>query len=277
MRVAAQSRSASEVQSAQTTAAALPPSSSVTCLSRHGVRICAPTGPEPVNETTGSRGSATSAPAPVVRHGSTENMPGGQVGLGQQLAEQQRGQRGRRRRLEHDRGADRDRRGDLVRDQVEREVERRDAQHRPARHAADQRDPAGRGRVGVEPLQLAGEAPGLLGRPPERRHRAADLGARPLQRLAVLGGDQLGDLVGPLGEPAGDVVEGRRPRVRGQRARPARPPRPPPRSARSTCSGVANVVRPTGAAVVRVVDGDHRVAGLGPTGDVERGRSRPEA
>ena len=56
--------------------------------------------------------------------------------------------------------------------------------------------------VGVEPLHLAGEAAGLLGGPAERRHRPADLAAGPLHRLAVLGGDQLGDLLGALVEPA---------------------------------------------------------------------------
>src|SRR3978361_1840423 len=41
-------------------AAALPPSSSVTCLCGTDFWICQPTGPEPVNDTTGSRSSATS-------------------------------------------------------------------------------------------------------------------------------------------------------------------------------------------------------------------------
>src|SRR5690606_22054791 len=35
--------------------------------------------------------------------------------------------------------------------------------------------------------------------------------------LAVLGGDQLGDLIGPLGEPPGDVGERLRTHVDGQR------------------------------------------------------------
>ena len=40
-------------------------------------RIRAPTGPEPVNDTTGSRGSATSSAACSLLIGSTENIPGG--------------------------------------------------------------------------------------------------------------------------------------------------------------------------------------------------------
>ena len=87
------------------------------------------------------------------------------------------------RRLEDDRRADRDGRRHLVRDEVEREVERRDAKHRPRGHPADERHPAGRRGVGVEPLQLAGEAAGLLGGPAERRHRPADLGPGPLSGL----------------------------------------------------------------------------------------------
>ena len=60
MRVAAQSRSSWESQSRQITAAALPPSSSVTCLCGTAFWIDQPTGPDPVKEITGSRSSSTS-------------------------------------------------------------------------------------------------------------------------------------------------------------------------------------------------------------------------
>jgi hypothetical protein len=135
--------------------------------------------------------------------------PRRQVRLGDDLAEQQRGQRGGRRGLDEDGRAHRDRRGHLVRDEVEREVERRDAEHGAAREPAYDGHPAGGGRIGVEPLDVAGEPPGLLGRPPERRDRAGDLAARPHQRLAVLRRDHPGELLGALGDPRRDVVEGR--------------------------------------------------------------------
>ena len=51
------------------------------------------------------------------------------------------------------------------------------------------------------------EAAGLLGGEPEHGDGAADLAAGPLDRLAVLGGDQLGDLLGALDEAPCDVVE----------------------------------------------------------------------
>ena len=63
--------------------------------------------------------------------------------------------------------------------------------------------------VGVEALGLAAvEAAGLLGGEAEHGDGAADLAAGPLDRLAVLGGDQLGDLLGALDELPADVVEG---------------------------------------------------------------------
>ena len=188
IRCAAKSRS---VQSGQTSTAPFPPSSNATCLRGTRSRTAQPTGTEPVNDTTGSRGSSTSRDDVSLSTGRIDHDPAGRSVLGQDFAQQQRRQRRRRRGLQHDRRADRDRRGHLVRHQVQREVERRDAQHRPARHAPDQREPAGAARVGVEPLQLAREAAGLLGGPAERRHRASDLAARPLQRLAGLGRDQL--------------------------------------------------------------------------------------
>ena len=103
--------------------------------------------------------------------------------------------------------ADRQRRRDLVRDEVEREVERRDAEDRALGEAPHERCPARHRRLGVESDQLATLAAYLLGRPAEGRHRPGDLRPRPLDRLAVLGGDQLGQLVGPLGETARDMHE----------------------------------------------------------------------
>ena len=78
--------------------------------------------------------------------------------------------------------------------------------------------------------------------------------------------------VGPLGEPAGHVVQGRRAGVRGQGRGLRGHPRAAAATARSTWSGVAELVRPTDAAVVRVGDGQLVVAGGGTAGDVEGSR-----
>ena len=59
----------------------------------------------------------------------------GQIGLGQHLAHDDRAERRAAGRLHHERAADRERRRDLVRGEVEREVERRDEAARPDRHA----------------------------------------------------------------------------------------------------------------------------------------------
>src|SRR6185369_12120746 len=55
-----------------------------------------------------------------------------------------------------------------------------------------------------------------LGGPPERGNGASRLDARPLERLAALGRDQLGVLVHRLREPLRDVIERRRARRDGQ-------------------------------------------------------------
>ena len=151
----------------------------------------------------------------VVGHGQHGPGAGREVRLGQQLAQDQGRDRGGRSRLQDDRGADGDGRGDLVGAQVEREVEGRDAEDRAAREAPGQSEAAGATGVGVQPLGLAAvEAAGLLGGEPEDGDGAAHLAAGPLDGLAVLGGDQLGDLLGALGEAAYDVVEGGGPYVR---------------------------------------------------------------
>ena len=74
----------------------------------------------------------------------------------------------------------------------------------PLGKRAGEREAALAAGVGVEALGLAAvEAAGLLGGEPEHGDGPADLAAGPLDRLAVLGGDQLGDLLGALGEPRG--------------------------------------------------------------------------
>lgn len=93
--------------------------------------------------------------------------------------------------------------------EVQREVEGRDAEDDALREAAGEGEAPLAAGVGVEPLGLAAVEPtGLLGREPEHGHGPADLAAGPLDRLAVLGGDEPGDLLGPLHQATAYVVEG---------------------------------------------------------------------
>ncbi len=153
---------------------------------------------------------------PVVGHRQHRDHRGRQVGLGEQRAQVQRRQRRRGRRLDHDGAARGDGGADLVRHEVQREVERRDAQHGAAREAAHHRQAALGGLVGVEPLERPREPPGLLGGPAEGRDRALHLDPRPGDRLPGLGGDELGARLGLLVEAAADVFERLGADVRGQ-------------------------------------------------------------
>ena len=55
----------------------MPPSSRVTCLPGTAARICQPTAPEPVNDTTGSRGSATRSGIAASATVRIDQLPGG--------------------------------------------------------------------------------------------------------------------------------------------------------------------------------------------------------
>jgi len=136
----------------------------------------------------------------VVGHQNDRHRSGRQVGLSEDLTEQQRGQRRLRRRLHHDGRPDRHGRRDLVSDQVEREVEGRDAEHRTPREPAYERQASRGCRVGVEALDLSAPAPGLFGGPAERRNATRHLDVCPLPWLARLGGDQGCDLVSVGGQ-----------------------------------------------------------------------------
>ena len=160
-------------------------------LVRHRLADRVPTGPDPVNETTGSRGSATRAGArssgtridrhcPAGRSVSAKISPSskadsGVLGAGLTTIGRTDGDGGR----------------DLVSHQVEREVERRDAEHRPARESADERQASRRLPCrcrGAGPLRSSAgppRRPSGTSRPPR-----ATSATRPLQRLAGLGGDQ---------------------------------------------------------------------------------------
>ncbi len=116
-----------------------------------------------------------------------------------------------RGRLEDDRAAGGDRRGELVGDEVEWKVERRDRPdhadrdtHRESHLALPRRD-------GVEGDELAGEGARLGGRELERPDGALRLDPRRADRLGRLGGDRPGKVLLALGEQAGGRVEDLRP------------------------------------------------------------------
>jgi hypothetical protein len=78
-----------------------------------------------VKDSSLSRSSVVNRSAPSRLAGRIEKAPSGRIGLGEHLADDQRAERRHRCGLHHERTADRDRRGDLVRGEVERKVERR--------------------------------------------------------------------------------------------------------------------------------------------------------
>ena len=121
----------------------------------------------------------------------------------QQRASFERGQRRGRRRLQHDRAAGGDGRGDLVAHQVEREVERaRSRPTTPIGHPLDEAHLALAGRAGVEGDQSRRPGAGHGGREAERVDGAGRLDPGGLDRLGRLGRDATGRT--PPGAPAGD-------------------------------------------------------------------------
>src|SRR5690606_25007751 len=113
------------------------------------------------------------------------------------LGEAQCGERRRLGGLDDDRAARRQRGRDLVRDEVEREVERGDADDRAEREAAHKTLATGGRGVQVERQYLAAEAPGLLGGEGKYQEGAVYLGPGVPNRLARLGGDAAGELLTP--------------------------------------------------------------------------------
>ena len=164
----------SRLASSSTMVAELLPSSSVTIFMPASLAICRPTGGLPVKLTMLVRSSVTIL-LPMVRPGADDDLEHavGQAGLGQQLRQPQRGERRVGGRLEHDGVAAGQRRRDLVRHQVEREVERRDGGDHAARLADRPAEAVLAARVGVHLDEVAGRALGLLARPSGRCWRRA--------------------------------------------------------------------------------------------------------
>ena len=132
--------------------------------------------------------AAPTSPAP----GSTLSTPGGQPGLGGDLGEHQRGERGGLGGLEHDRVAAGERRRDLPRGHEQREV--------PRDHRADHAERL-RCRAEARVLQLVG--PARVVEQVRRRGRDVDV-AGLADRLAVVERLQHGQLAGALGHDPRD-------------------------------------------------------------------------
>ena len=130
-----------------------------------------------------------------------------QPGLLQKARQEQRRERRRRGGLEHDHIAAGQGRRDLVRDQVEREVERRDGGNHPARLADGPAEAILPALLGVHLYDLAGRPLGLFGRPAEGGARAVRLDPGRLQRLGGLSGDEPRDLLLMLLDETGRAIE----------------------------------------------------------------------
>ena len=199
----------SSAASSKTMFAALPPSSSVSFLPVPASRrwIALPTSVEPVNAILSTADSTSAAPGLAVAGDDVDDARR-QLGLAQDVAEEERRERRRLGRLEHDRVPGGERRRELPRQHQQREVPRddlpRDAE-RPRR--------AVRERV----LELVGPA-GVV-EEVGRGERHVDV-ARLLDRLAAVQRLEHGELARALLEDAGDPEEVLRALASGQ-LRPA--------------------------------------------------------
>ena len=130
-----------------------------------------------------------------------------QIGFRQRLAHDERAD-GRARGGFHYPGAARGDGGrDLVRGEIEREVERRDQRARPDRHALPHAAIAFRARRDFEVDHLAADAHRFLGADAESVDQPRGLAARVADRLAGLDAQGQRDFFGALGEALDAMVE----------------------------------------------------------------------
>ncbi len=127
--------------------------------------------------------------------------------LRQQLGQRDRAERGLARRLQHDWAPGGDRRGKLVGDEVEREVERRDRADDTDRHSQREAQLAFTRRKRIERHHLPRQLARLCGRELERADRTLGLPTGRLDRLGRLLGDDHGELVAALGQQLRSLVE----------------------------------------------------------------------
>ena len=203
--------------SSNTMLAALPPSSSVSALSEPATPrpIFLPISVDPVNATLSTSGWVARCMPISPGPGDDVDGAGRQVGLTDDVGEQHRRERGGRGRLEHDRVAGGERRGDLPGQHQEREVPRDDL----GGDAERLRHPTREGVVElVRPARVVPEV--------VRRERHVDVPAL-LDRLAGVHRLEDGELARAFLEDARDPEQVLRPLPAGQLA-----PRPALRTAR---------------------------------------------
>ena len=250
--------------SLQTIAGVALPSSSLTRLRWARSAMPQPTAPEPVNVISLTRSSSTStSPIAAAEPETTLIQPGGRPASSSSCARKSADSGVVGRGLEHDRATGGERRRDLVRDEVEREVERRDRADDPDRQAQRERELSGARGRGVHRHHLAGELSRLDGGEREGRHRALCLDACRLQRLARLGGDDPGRLLLPFLEQPRRRIQDARALVCGQRSahRALCGVERPPRLGGAASRDAADDARPrTGERTSVHVAGLHRLA-----------------
>ncbi len=206
-RAAASSRSAS----AATMTGVAFPSSRLTRLRGARSRIPQPMGADPVNVISFTRSSSTrTSPISLAGPQTTFSQPGRQPGLELQLGEEERRERSLGSGLQHDRTAGCERGRHLVRDEVEREVERRDRADDPDRHAQRECQLPLTGRRRVHRQRVSRELPRLDRRHREGGDRTRRLHAGRLQGLPGLRADGARGLVVALREEPRDAIEDRR-------------------------------------------------------------------
>ena len=194
--------------------------------------------------------SSSTRTSPISDAGPTRtfSQPGGSPASAIELREEQRGERRLRRGLEHDRAAGGERGRDLVRDEVEREVEGRDRADDADRLPQREGELPCAGLRRVHRHHLAGELARLDRGEREGGHRARGLDAGGLERLAGLGRDRLRDLLVAAAEVARDADEDLGALVRRQRLPHRR---------------LGGVDRPPGLGGARLRDPPDDVAGVG--------------
>ena len=251
------SAAVSQSPSLWTISGAFEPSSRLTFLCGTLLRIPQPTGAEPVKvrarvSSCSTIALPTSEPGP----GITLSQPCGQPRLEQDLGQLDRGDRRLPGGLEDDRVAGRDRRPELVGDEVEGEVEGADRADHPVGDPQHHPELAGARRRGLHRHRAAGQLARLDRGEGEGLGAAAGLDRRRLQRLAGLGGDRQRQVLesvrrrsrrrgrGPRPARAGGSRRRRRPPA--PRGRPCRrAPRRPGRPCRRRCRRTGSEPHPT--------------------------------
>ena len=136
-----------------------------------------------------------------------EGAFGQHIAFGENLADDQRAERGLARGLQHEGAADRDGWCDLVRGEIEREIEGRDEAARPHRHALPDRLIAGGSFRNVERHDLAAHADRFLGGNLEGVDQPVDLALAVADRLARLDTERISELVIAFAEAGNAMLE----------------------------------------------------------------------